>query len=315
MPNQDKLLILADIFGEPSKIGSEYLYYCKKCNHHKKKLSINIDKNCFKCWVCDYSSPNLYRLIKRYGSYTQKQNWLALDGKVDLSSDNFEDLFNRDKQSEDDIFLDLPAEFISLTAKNLPKSADRALKYLAERNIGREEILKWKIGYCSAGEYAGRIIIPSFNLQGKVNYFIARSYTGDWIKYKNPPLQKNKIIFNELYIDWSSDLIITEGVFDAIIAGNAIPILGSSLPEDSRLFQEIVKNDTPVYIALDPDAEKKAMYLIRDMLKYEIELYKIDVSGYQDVGSMTREQFLERKIAAKQINSTNYLNYELMTIY
>lgn len=313
--HQEKLSILTDILGEPSKIGSEYLYYCKKCNHHKKKLSINIDKNCFKCWVCDYSSPNLYRLIKRYGSYTQKQNWLALDGKVDLSSDNFEDLFNSDKQSEDDILLDLPAEFISLTAKNLPKSAERALKYLAERNIGREEILKWKIGYCSAGEYAGRIIIPSFNLQGKINYFIARSYTGDWIKYKNPPLQKNKIIFNELYVDWDSDLIITEGVFDAIIAGNAIPILGSSLPEDSRLFQEIVKNDTPVYIALDPDAEKKAMYLIRDMLKYEIELYKIDVNGYQDVGSMTREEFLERKSVAKQINSINYLNYELMTIY
>lgn len=312
--HQEKLSILADIFGEPSKIGSEYLYYCKKCNHHKKKLSINIDKNCFKCWVCDYSSPNLYRLIKRYGSYTQKQEWLALDGKVDLSSDNFEDLFNNNNESESDIFLDLPAEFISLTAKNLPKSADRALKYLAERNIGREEILRWKIGYCSAGEYAGRIIIPSFNLQGKVNYFIARSYTGDWIKYKNPPLQKNKIIFNELYVDWDNDLIITEGVFDAIIAGNAIPILGSSLPEDSRLFQEIVKNDTPVYIALDPDAEKKAMYLIRDMLKYGIELYKINVNGYQDVGSMTREEFLERKQAAKSIDSNNYLNHQLMSM-
>lgn len=103
-------------------------------------------------------------------------------------------------------------------------------------------------------------------------------------------------------------------MFDAIIAGNAIPILGSSLPEDSRLFQEIVKNDTPVYIALDPDAEKKAMYLIRDMLKYGIELYKINVNGYQDVGSMTREEFLERKQAAKSIDSNNYLNHQLMSM-
>ena len=104
---------------------------------------------------------------------------------------------------------------------------------------------------------------------------------------------------------------MTEGVFDAIVAGNAIPLLGSTLPETSRLFQEIAKHDTPIYIALDPDAEKKAKELIKQMLKYGIEIYKIDVSGFQDVGSMTKQEFLERKNSALPITSDTLFKYQL----
>ena len=141
------------------------------------------------------------------------------------------------------------------------------------------------------------MIIPSFNMDGRVNYFIARTYEDEWVKYKNPPAQKD-VVFNELYVDWGSDLIIVEGVFDAIVAGNSIPLLGSSLREDSRLFSKIVQHDTPLYIALDADAESKAIKLIESFLKYDMEIYKIDVSGFSDVGTMPKEIFRQRKEAA-----------------
>ena len=80
----------------------------------------------------------------------------------------------------------------------------------------RDDIVWWKIGYCPDGKYKERVIIPSFDLKGNLNYFIARSYTsGEWQKYKNPPASRN-IIFNELYLDFDEDLILVEGVFDAI---------------------------------------------------------------------------------------------------
>ena len=58
----------------------------------------------------------------------------------------------------------------------------------------RDDIVWWKIGYCPDGDYKQRIIIPSFDMKGNLNYFIARSYTsGEWQKYKNPPAEKDFI--------------------------------------------------------------------------------------------------------------------------
>jgi len=120
-------------------------------------------------------------------------------------------------------------------------------------------------------------------------------------------------VFNELFTDWNSDLTIVEGAFDAIIAGNAVPILGSTLRTGSELVRKIVTNDTPTYIALDPDAREKENKIIQTLLRYDIEMYKIDVSGYEDVGSMTKEVFEERKNNATFIDRDNYLLLNLLS--
>jgi hypothetical protein len=212
---------------------------------------------------------------------------------------------------EEEIKVELPQEFRTLTSKDRPLISNPAFRYLRERGLSKDDILKWKIGYCYEGQYRNRIIIPSFNDDGDTNYFIARSYSGDSYKYKNPRASKN-IVFNELFVDWDQDLVIVEGVFDAIVAGNAVPILGSTLRADSRLIQKIVYNDTPVYIALDPDAEAKERKIIQTLMKYDIELYKIDVSGYEDVGSMPKEIFERRKQQASFIDNDNYLLMNLL---
>lgn len=312
MYDSQKAEILCDIFGTPQRSADELLFFCPKCKHQKKKLSINIRKNAYKCWVCNFTGTAISRLIKRYGSYKHKQEWGRYDNKIDLSAVSFADTLFGNKE-EEKINLTLPKEFVTLTGEHNPVSSI-PLRYLYERGINKEDILKWKIGYCPDGEYAGRIIVPSFSLEGKINYFIARSYRDDWMKYKNPPLHKNQILFNELYIDWSSDLVLTEGVFDAIIAGNAVPLLGSTLPETSKLFQEIAKHDTAIYVALDPDAEKKAKHLIKDMIQYGIETYKVDVRGFQDVGSMTKEEFQERKASALPMTQESLFRYQIQGI-
>ena len=120
-------------------------------------------------------------------------------------------------------------------------------------------------------------------------------------------------MFNELFINWNKDLILVEGVFDALVAGNAVPILGSTLRRGSDLLRQIVRNDTPIYIALDPDAADKERRIIKMLLEYDIELYKIDVSGYEDVGAMTKEVFEERKNNATFIDGDNYLLVNLLS--
>ncbi len=303
----EKLKIFRDIFGNCHKSGDEYLFYCKKCHHDKRKMSVNFDKNVFKCWICDYRGNNLARLVKRFGSFLQRQEWEKYSNTIDMSS-SLEDLLfaKEDGEEEEETILKLPKEFVSLANKSAPLSSLEAKKYLSSRGVSKKDILKWKIGYCPKGEYSGRVIIPSFNDNGKVNYFVARSYGKSWPPYKNPNVSKD-IVFNQLYVDFKNDLVLVEGVFDAINAENAVPILGSSLREDSKLFQEIVKWDTTVYVALDPDAEKKAMKLIKNLLLYGIEVYKIDVLGFKDVGEMSKEDFQKRKSEAKLMTSDSFL--------
>ena len=302
--------ILNETLGSYIDKGSELLFACPSCNHHKRKFSVNLDKNVFKCWICDYYGRNLRRIIRRFGSYTQLQKWDSITDRTDLSQ--FAELFMGDSSEQSEEKLELPEEFVSLANKDLPLSANRPLRYLQERGVTREDILRWKIGFCYDGEYGGRIIIPSFSTTGYPNYFIARSYVGHGMKYKNPQVSKN-IVFNDLFTNWNDDLTIVEGVFDAIVAGNAVPILGSTLRNDSELLRNIVKNDTPCYIALDPDAFKKERKLIDMLLRYDVELYKIDVTGYEDVGSMSKEEFQKRKSNAAFIDRDNYLLMDMLS--
>ena len=187
------------------------------------------------------------------------------------------------------------------------------MRYLLDRGYKKEDIVMWKVGYCSSGEYAGRVVVPSFNDNGDINYFVARSYADKFPKYMNPKVSKD-IVFNELYLDWNKDIILVEGVFDAMKAKNSIPLLGSTLNQKSNLFKKIVYYEPDVYIALDPDAEKKASQLIENLIQYDLNLFKIDVEGFGDVGEMTKEQFLEAKANAQPIGDDWVLEKGLLAI-
>ena len=302
--------ILYETLGHFSDKGSELLFSCPACGHHKRKFSVNLDKNVFKCWVCDYHGRNIRRVIRRFGSYIQLQKWDKITDRSDIT--RFAELFMDEQSGEGEAKIELPQEFVSLANKNLPLSANRALRYLKERGITQEQIVRWKMGFCYDGEYGGRIIVPSFGTSGYPNYFIARSYVGHNMKYKNPRSSKN-VVFNDLFTNWNDDLVIVEGVFDAINAGNAVPILGSTLRTDSDLLRKIVRNDTPCYIALDPDAADKERRIIQTLLRYDVELYKIDVTGYEDVGEMPQDIFRERKTNARFIDRDNYLLLDLLS--
>ena len=313
MSGRKKLKILGDILGSFYRSGDELLFHCPACGHHKRKLYVNIDKDAFKCWICDWSGLSVYRVVRKYGTYSQKSEWRSFGDFVDVS-DFSRDLFSKEESLKIPQIVDLPVPFKSLTSSKKSYACRPARTYLSSRGVSQEDILHWKIGYCSDGEYKNRIILPSFDEDGHCNYFIARTYTQDYMKYKNPPASKD-IIFNELYLEWDEELMIVEGVFDAIKAGkNSVPIMGSTLRQESRLFTKIVENDTPILVALDPDAEKKSMRLIKDLLDYGIEVRKMDVYPYQDIGEMPKEELDIRKKNAEFINPSNYLLRKIQNV-
>ncbi len=308
----EKLKILEDVFGDYRVTGSEFLFLCPRCKHHKLKLSINISKDCFKCWVCSYSGIGIRRIVQRHGGYEDRKAWAEFDSRFDISE--FEKLLE-EVEEEKEQTLKLPTEFKSLATPVKSHASIRVRNYLHRRGLTDIDIVNWKIGYCGTGQYEERIIIPSFNKDGYVNFFVARSYEDHWKKYMNPKVPRNNIVFNELFLDFATDLVIVEGAFDAIKAGlNSVPLLGSTLSNKSKLLKEIVRNDTPVYLALDSDAERKSIDIIKELLKYGLEVHKIDTRGYSDVGEMSKETFQKKKQEALLINSDNFLSYQLSRV-
>ena len=281
----EKLSIITSFLGKSYKSNNEHLFQCPFCKHHKRKFSVNIQRGVYKCWVCDEKGRNLYRLVRKFGSQKDRESWKAFSGeKTDLNA--FGNLFEDPEEDNFEQIIEMPPNFHTLTGNVQFRPP---LQYLEKRGISRKDILKWKIGFCSDGPFKGRIIIPSFNENGDLNYFIARTFTDDYRRYKNPPVSRD-IVFNELYVDFDKEVTIVEGAFDAVKADNAVPILGSTIRETSRLFKKIVQNNTPVLLALDPDAKYKAENIKRLLFKYGIEVRELQYDDERDVGDMSKEE-------------------------
>ena len=301
----EKLKLLKKALGRCWTNEEEHQFHCPKCNHHKLKLSVNINKGVFKCWICDYSGTKISPLIRRYAP-SYYADWRQLEGEVSL--DKYDTIFEEQDELQPQI-IDLPENFQTLTGKKT-KVKRRALNYLYSRGFTDANILAWKIGFCDFGEYQDRVIIPSFDTQGNLNFFIARSYTGDWMKYKNPKASKD-IIFNGLNIDWAADVVLVEGVFDAMKCKNSIPLLGSTLRENSILFQKICERKPNVYLALDDDVKDKEFGIAKKLREYGIRVMSIDINGYSDIGEMPAEIVEERKQNADIVSDLDYLHYKL----
>ena len=171
----EKLSIVKQSLGSYYESNDEMLFFCTKCNHHKRKLSVNINKNVFKCWICDFKGNDLYPIIK---DRNLKQKWKELTQQVDIT--RFEEVFsNKQEIITQEAHLEPPEHFCTLTTPNLSPLGNKAKNYLLNRGVSAKEILMYKMGFCFHGPYKNRIIVHSNNTSGDLKYFIARSYGED----------------------------------------------------------------------------------------------------------------------------------------
>jgi hypothetical protein len=80
---------------------------------------------------------------------------------------------------------------------------------------------------------------------------------------------------------------------------NATAILGSALPDDGLLFQEIIKHKTPILLALDADMPHKTHKIAKLLSEYSIDIRVLELDSFDDVGEMTKQQFETARINAK----------------
>jgi len=255
----DVLIAFLGDYNNHNPTTGQVSFNCPTCSYdikhldkldEKYNLEVNYKKNVFKCWSCcdtHNTHGSIFTLIKKYGNYKLLKKYFLLKPQFENSEYT--------KKYYKKIYL--PKEFIPFhnipSAFKLIPQYKQAHYYLKSRNITDDIIKKFNIGFCYQGEYANRIIIPSYDINDELNYFIARSYLSKQkLKYKNPEAQKELIIFNERFINWDEDVYIVEGVFDSIFLPNSIPLLGKHMHK--HLFDMLYDNAKNIIIVLDGDA-------------------------------------------------------------
>jgi DNA primase len=287
--------ILEDIFGE-YKNHNDYRcqvsFDCPVCSYDikgldkgdgKGNLEVNYKHGVYKCWVCAESHDthgSIYKLIKKHGNPKQLKKYLLL--KPEEDEEGNKRVYKQVK---------LPKEFIpfkdaSIGLKMTPQYK-QAYSYIKKRNITDLMLQIYNIGFCHQGIYENRIIIPSYDENKRLNYFIARSYLyKPKMKYKNPEAQKEIIIFNEHLIDWNETIYIVEGAFDSIFLPNAIPMLGKFMSD--HLFKKLYENAKKIIIVLDPDAknDQERLYHRLNCGKLMGKVFSVQLEGDKDIADL-----------------------------
>ena len=287
-------------------------HHCPFCQSPRRKLEVQSltnekGENPWHCWVCNKSGKKLSTLFKALNVSRDRLTELysILNIQPKYNSSQFDSLHSNTT------VLDLPKEFIPLYKPSDTTEYKNAMHYLrSKRKITLSEIVKYNIGYCESGEYSKKIIIPSYDEMGRLNYFVGRAYyEAESFKHKNPDTSKNCVGF-ELFINWTLPIVLVEGSFDAIaVRRNSIPLFGKTISEDLR--KKIIENKvTKLYICLDKDAQKQALEHAEYFMNNGVEVYFVDLQE-KDPAEIGFERMCTLIKETPALTFTQFMKYKL----
>lgn len=313
MLQQEKLVSLLNrVMNQNAKLRKGYMqamFNCPFCKVIKRipKLEVCLEGTNFgnwHCWICNSAGTTLKGLFFKLHVSKQYINELYL-----ITGNIYHEKKNHNKIQD----YTLPSEFRPLSKNSNSFLFEHAWYYLNQRGITQNDILRYNIGYCESGEYAKRVIIPSYDKNGNLNFFSGRDFTErSPFKYMLSPWTKDIIGF-EIFINWSEPITLVEGAFDAIaVKNNVIPLFGTTLPFSLKLA--LVQNSVKrLNILLDNDALKQAIDIfdhIEDIQGDKIDVHLIKLKdkdpstlGFENVNSVIRE--------SKPMNFFDLMKYKI----
>ncbi len=280
---------------------NEYMWWSPFVNHHKPKLQVNIKNGKWHCWVSGQGGHNLFQLFKKVKA-TKKQYQ-----ELNELSDNFSFEYVPIKQENKEV--KLPDEYKPMWVKSNSPIYKHALKYLKSRGVSQDDMIKYSIGYCEDGLYSNRIIIPSYDDEGKLNFFIGRDIFDSKLKYRNSPTPKDIIGF-ELFVNWEEPILLVEGALDAITSKvNSIPLFGKTIMNNlkRKILEKKVKT---LYVALDNDAVKDSMKIVEELMNEGIKVHMIKLTE-KDPNDIGYEKFTDIKNSTNETSFRELVKYKL----
>jgi hypothetical protein len=278
---------------------------CPFCKEAKKlKMNIRLDSDLWHCWVCNNKGRSLGRLIKeknpsRVPEYFEKfaknftyNSYLELAATIEPVT--------------------LPDGF-TLLMQNLNHPEARSVYHYAKRRGITDDMLwKFRAGYSDEWQFRRRLIIPSFDEDGTLNYWTSRTIDEDnKYKYINAKANKRAVIFNEIDLSYDDRIYLVEGPLDLIKCYklNATCLLGSSLSENSVLFYKLAMYCDDIVLCLDADARAKQNNIAELFLSYDKTVSWVDPPAEgQDWGDISPDEVAVYMLSPKVYTANTKLD-------
>jgi hypothetical protein len=273
------------------------------------KLAVTFEYNLVKCWKHCFDRQFIIDFIQDIEGVRRFEAYEILES---YESKPLDYTFTGHGQVEVSEVI-LPEGYKSLL-RGEGVLGDRARNYLNGRGFDLEHLDSIGVGYVAEhGDYFGYLIIP-FHRDGKLVYFIARDFTGNFLRYKNPKVEdfgigKSEFLFNEAALHLYGTIFLTEGWADAATIGRAgVSYQGLDL---SKLQTTMILKSPVEEVIIIPDVGAYASGLKQGQKLYEHKKVKVvDLSPHKDIGKDMNE--IGRERVKELIHETPVLTWSLL---
>lgn len=269
-------------------------------------LWISISKPVYHCWRCGVAG-RVNKLLKLLGISAEDEP-IYEDSDYDLDINLYDELSKIEKIKN----IELPKEYIVLHKDTESITGKQVLDYLLSRNISYDKIERYKLGFCTTGYYADRVILPVYDCKNELIFFVARSYFANVDKkILNPSKEltgvgKSEILFNINNNINKDEVIVNEGPFDAM-STDGVALFGK-IASDEQIHKIKKLKAKSIIIMLDSDAIKYAYELADKLYGYK----KIYICELKDGDPNTNidklDEILKNK---KEYTKVSALKYKL----
>ena len=123
------------LLGSHREHKNDVAFHCPVCQHHKKKLNINLENQKWHCWVCNAKGRKFIHLLKK------------INAPNDIIKEILKNIgeykhYNKGKVENTNCEILLPKCFKPLWKKHNDVIYKHAIKYLNKRNIEIKDIKK-----------------------------------------------------------------------------------------------------------------------------------------------------------------------------
>lgn len=229
----------------------------------------------------------------------------------------------------------LPTNFKLLSQNMNNPEALPFLNYLHSRGVTLQEIYTHQMGYVIEGlvrksnldeqgnpEYfvmRNSVVFLTFDDDGKYLYWNSRSLDPNTsVKSLNGPAManehsKNDVVFNLNKAKKTDKIVIFEGVFNALMAGDSgVATFGKMVTDEQleRFKQAYMENNRlKFYVFLDDDARSQATKLAQRLVTITDQVYIVDTPyGDNDANDIGREATAELISKAKKYSEESELS-------